>query len=445
MSILAIVIYISCILFFIFYIFEKYNRRKYIFSIFNISTFVYFFMILISPIFFFYDVSWYALGIYNAQYMKDYLNQSLIINGIGFDIYLLVLYLFEFRVRTSKRIIRQEYKCARYINKSSIDILFIISCTAWYLIVLVYCHGFPLFNGNRSFFLDTPISPIYSLLNEIIFCITLYYGFLFSNKHKSGLKLIFGIVTQLLTGNRGNVLISVILVVIIMVLYRRKNINVEIKLLLKKKKKYIRRIIVFVPIILLFGIGLGVLRGGGDALSLSFINEILYGNNFSDIRDGAYILKGFEDSLNCKHILGKTYLASFLSFIPSSIFKFRYEWSWGRFTTLGLFGMTNHFGLRGGNSLEGYINFGILGVLLCNFIQAYLLAILEKRFYSVFVSEQSDVEGQSFFIWRIFSCIIGIFVCSSSGYNLYVDLIMLVILAIISAIIAPYKSRNCRV
>ena len=80
--------------------------------------------------------------------------------------------------------------------------------------------------------------------------------------------------------------------------------------------------------------------------------------------------------------MGKTYLASLLSFIPSSladsnipilsgIAEFRSIYSAGQWTTYTLFGLTNHYGLRGGMFLLSYMNFGIIGVVLISIVLGY--------------------------------------------------------------------------
>jgi hypothetical protein len=67
-------------------------------------------------------------------------------------------------------------------------------------------------------------------------------------------------------------------------------------------------------------------------------------------------------------LLGKTYLAGFLGFIPSFLFPLRQQWNLGP-ETLKLSGVyvtdpTHiHPGLRGTYLAEAYLNFGILGLL----------------------------------------------------------------------------------
>ena len=161
-------------------------------------------------------------------------------------------------------------------------------------------------------------------------------------------------------------------------------------------------------------------------------NELLYGNTFSDIRDGAYILKGFEQNTNGQFVYGKTYLAALFSFVPSSFSTFRYDWSWGRYTTTGLFGYHNHFGLRGGNAMEAYINFSWLGVIFIAIIQGLIFSKLEKVFHEIFIKESYCIEGKEFFVFYILFLIYGVFSASSSAYNIYTLIALIVLLVLFS-------------
>ena len=61
---------------------------------------------------------------------------------------------------------------------------------------------------------------------------------------------------------------------------------------------------------------------------LMFLGEVLYGNTFSDLRDFAWVLTGFNDSF----LYGKTYLSALLGFIPSSLFEYRVIYGIGDIT-----------------------------------------------------------------------------------------------------------------
>ena len=116
-----------------------------------------------------------------------------------------------------------------------------------------------------------------------------------------------------------------------------------------------------------------------DVIAEALSTELLYGNQFSDLRDFAWILSGFDGN----YVLGKTYLAGFTPFVPSYLSDFRTEWGWGRWST-DVAGINDyaHGGLRPPIFGEIFFNFGYPGLLvlcpLIGFLFARLLATLEQ-------------------------------------------------------------------
>lgn len=98
--------------------------------------------------------------------------------------------------------------------------------------------------------------------------------------------------------------------------------------------------------------------------------KLFYGNNFSDLRDFAWVRSYWDGS----YFLGKTQVAGLMAFIPSAISSFRAEWNWGVVTTTiaGLDPLVNP-GLRAGVFGEMYFNFGLPGVLLSGLIYGYVI------------------------------------------------------------------------
>jgi len=128
-------------------------------------------------------------------------------------------------------------------------------------------------------------------------------------------------------------------------------------------------------VIIVVGFYLGELRQGEYSLiafagSLAFL--LFYGNNFSDLRDFAWVYAAWD------HVSwsGKTYLAAILAFVPRFASEFRDTWGLGVATssTAGLDTQT-HPGLRPGIFGEGFFNFGILGVV----IVGLLFGIIVRR------------------------------------------------------------------
>jgi oligosaccharide repeat unit polymerase len=125
---------------------------------------------------------------------------------------------------------------------------------------------------------------------------------------------------------------------------------------------------------------LGELREGQTTLAETasrFGFHFFYGNNFSDLRDFAWVLAYWDGEL----LGGRTQLAGLLGFIPSVLSGFRTEWSWGRVSTdmvgIGVREATSaHPGLRPGLFGELYMNFGIGGVIIGGLALGYIVARL---------------------------------------------------------------------
>ncbi|PAD22649.1 hypothetical protein [Terribacillus saccharophilus] len=117
-------------------------------------------------------------------------------------------------------------------------------------------------------------------------------------------------------------------------------------------------------------------------------DSILYGNNFSDLRDFAWLLSGFQDSF----LNGKTYLAALLTFLPSSISEYRSEFSYAR-ATLKFVGIDpdHRAGLRGGIFAKSYFNFGTIGVMLASIVIGFPLRYLDVKMKEYMSKGNSDI------------------------------------------------------
>lgn len=99
--------------------------------------------------------------------------------------------------------------------------------------------------------------------------------------------------------------------------------------------------------------------GATEISRLPFL--LFYGNNFSDLRDFAWILSRWDGEL----LGGKTLLAGFLTGLPV-MQEFRDTYSWGKWSIETAFGSPDaaHPGLRGIFYAEWYFNFGVAGLCL---------------------------------------------------------------------------------
>jgi hypothetical protein len=88
---------------------------------------------------------------------------------------------------------------------------------------------------------------------------------------------------------------------------------------------------------------------------------LVYGNNFSDLRDFAWVDARWDHNL----WIGKTYLAALTAFVPRFASEFRDAWGTGAATAIAL-GLDPHVhpGVRPGSFGESYFNFGLPGVVM---------------------------------------------------------------------------------
>ena len=114
----------------------------------------------------------------------------------------------------------------------------------------------------------------------------------------------------------------------------------------------------------------------GKSGDVTATDRILYGNDFSDVRDFAHILSKWD-----RHKLyGKTYVAGLLGFIPRTLMPFRQQYAFATyFNEVVGFKKDSHGGLRPGPFGEAYLNFGIPGVVVMGVIQGLIFGFLRSR------------------------------------------------------------------
>lgn len=139
-----------------------------------------------------------------------------------------------------------------------------------------------------------------------------------------------------------------------------------------------RRLLTFLPLaalLLFLALYLGDVRAGQYNILATAAKagiDLFYGNNFSDLRDFAWILAYWDGGW----FGGRTQLAGVLGFVPAVLSPFRTHWGWGRVST-DIVGLslrevdTVHGGLRPGAFGELYLNFGIIGVVLGGLLLGY--------------------------------------------------------------------------
>jgi hypothetical protein len=236
------------------------------------------------------------------------------------------------------------------------------------LFALLFALGMLGAEGARNIAQSLPaLRPIYNIAH-VLLPLTIAIGlFVGVQRHRRFILAlaVLNIALAILTGARsaafGGLLLGVLVVLIHASLLRRLTIA---------------RALLLVPMafaFLLLAVYLGDIREGQYNLFRTIATlgiKLFYGNNFSDLRDFAWV-KSYWDG---EYFLGRTQIAGFLAFIPSALSSFRAEWNWGVVTTtLAGLDPTITPGLRAGAFGEMYFNFGLVGVLLAGFLNGYFV------------------------------------------------------------------------
>ena len=179
-------------------------------------------------------------------------------------------------------------------------------------------------------------------------------------------------------GSRGSVIGIYISVLLCYLVKLRRNISLV-------------RIISTIVLIIATLFYLGNLRAGDYSFAGfagSFIFLLFYGNNFSDLRDFAWVYSAWN------HLFwgGKTYVAAIVSFVPRFASHFRDTWAIGAMTasTAG-FDPQVHPGLRPGYFGEGFFNFGLPGVVAVGLLLGIALRRVDIDVKRAFSSSQPSM------------------------------------------------------
>jgi oligosaccharide repeat unit polymerase len=215
------------------------------------------------------------------------------------------------------------------------------------------------------------------------------------------LGLAFGL---LLFGSRGGVAGIYLGVLVCSLIRRRDSISLG-------------RLVLLAVSIVIAVLYLGSVRAGQYSIGQLFtglIFLVLYGNNFSDLRDFAWVYSAWDHSF----WLGKTYLAALTPFVPRFVSSFRDTWGMGAATaaTAG-FDPHTHPGLRPGAFGEGYFNFGVLGVILVGLMMGLIVRRVDIDVKRVFAS--SDPSMMRAFASTALLSVAGTFAISVNSSALY--------------------------
>ena len=244
--------------------------------------------------------------------------------------------------------------------------LFATTCVVLALLAFMFILGFEVGNARSTAMARPALRPLYNLFHVLVPFVALN-ALVYAYGRSSRPFYLVGLFLAgvgLFGGTRAasiGVLVSFVAIIMIS----------------KKYKGLLLPVLAFLSLLVL-AVYIGGFRSG--VYDLAKVKEtpllVLYGNNLSDLRDFAWVLSGWDGHF----VWGKTQLAGFLSFIPSSLFEFRSVWSWGVFstTTAGLSNVAEHAGLRATIFGESYFNYGLVGVGVSGFLTGFTLFKLTK-------------------------------------------------------------------
>ena len=241
-----------------------------------------------------------------------------------------------------------------------------------FLFLLLIAAGFRYGAGTFSAFDNTALRPVMNAANALFSLGVLLSAIRLMNKPSVGRGIVLAVTLFMggLSGQRGVTLIPLIIFSLIFMSVRSIRISIWPAVLG----------IVMVPLALAISdyrstaVPINGIRTVAVSTQRSIVDRFVYGNQFSDIRDLAWIMSGYDG----RPLLGRSYLAGYTPFIPSKYWSFRRQWGFGDWTVrqAGL-DPDRHGGLRGGFFSELYFNFGfaaaILGALLSGFIYGNIL------------------------------------------------------------------------
>lgn len=362
----------------------------------------------------------------NIFYIEPFVDQANIISIFGYIFLLLGRFLCKNRISNKLNFI----EAILYNNLRSdkfYKLLYILTII-FVSIMLVYAQKYPAYIFNfRSIRYDEPIfgAFINFLMSYSIYAMTMI-GIRFFLKPKISILILLILVMTIpiLIGTRSGLFTPIITILLILSCYYKEKIKIWY---------YIIGFTIIIILVMLLAVIRASIETGIEPSSIFdfniFLLGIFYGNSFSDLRDFAWTLSGFNEYF----LWGKTYLSAVLSFVPSAIFEYRELYSYGAVTNYfaGISG--NHFGLRIGVFGEIYINFGYVGEIIICIFMGYLLQYTNNNFLNAILNKKDICLSYTRTIgFTIFSML---FLNSSGFFMIYV----LIIINVLGLIVRKIK------
>ena len=332
-----------------------------------------FFLLFFVPVFLMYPFSASELNIISVgqKYgaIEAHVNNSYLITSAGIIFFLIgksiysitgnlnILSLPAIAVKPIDLLIYKNIKQPHALRILSFFVLALLLS----LIIVQFSSGYV--GDPRGFFMENNIyRPIYNFISSIYGIVSTFLAIRFIQyKEKKDLYLFITLaIFSIGIGTRSAVLSSIVTMGLFYIFKNNGQFRPG-------------RVIFFVLIAVVFSLYMeGIRHGIFDFIVVmqGGLANIFYGNNFSDIRDFAWILAYWDGS----YLLGKSYIAGLMAFIPSTLSDFREIWSISRYTNeIVGFDSSIHAGLRPGTFGEAYFNFGITGVMLIGLIGGFTL------------------------------------------------------------------------
>lgn len=314
------------------------------------SYFLLFFVVV--PLYLFYPLSYssanaLATGL-NQESLVPYLPKAFLISTIGVILLIFAVFLGKQWRRPTRvgAVFTRSVRCF-WLSRAAVTLSAFLLFAAMSAFIGVGAS----FGSARSFALENrSISFLFNFYNEFaafaLFNAVFYCSL--TRKRVDYLLAILIFVASLFLGTRASSLLTLLTALVGIAVAHRYT-------------KLLRPIVVVLSLLagaILLSLFRDSLAGSIDTPLV--LASVFFGNNFSDVRDFAWLLSGWDGTL----LVGSTYAAGLISFIPSTFFPLRNDWGWAAFSgAVSGLDPAVHPGLRPGLFGELYFNFGYFGVI----------------------------------------------------------------------------------
>lgn len=364
------------------------------------------FMMFFPSLFFLYPFNG---SIYNNvstmgfQYrILPYIDMAFFISVLGYVSVWLGRYIFDFTrgnfpfillfqwTRPISRIMEENMK-SKTANRFILFTTIALGC----LILVLQFNAGSVFNARAWFMKEPFLRPIFNVAVSLFPIAMLYLGlrFIQFKEKKSLFFFCCLLVFTLFFGIRSLGLSSILSLLLNWIYYREGNFSFL-------KLTGVCGVLIFLAIAWDF------LRNGEYSIATAvthFGTKLFYGNNFSDTRDFAWILSCWDE----EYLLGKSYLAALISFVPRVFSSIREEWSISMYTN-ALTGFDSDVmpGLRPGVFGEAFFNFSYPGVVLFGLLFGFAMRFGDLKIKEFVTRSKDLIKGTSYlFVFSFLSCL----------------------------------------